>query len=110
MTPEHPTPSGRIDLEITATDLTAGGLGNPPPVAPAASPRPVSGRTVVVAVTVASLALAVAILALLVRSRTVTTTTHVQAVVPRGVGCVRLPGRSDLPGLVRSRIRSSRGS
>lgn len=90
MTPEHPTPSGWIDLEITATDPTAGGLGNPPPLAPAASPRPVSGRTVVVAVTVASLALAVAILGLLIRSRTVTTTTHIQAVVPRGVdasGC-----------------------
>ena len=90
MTPEHPTPSGWIDLEITATDPTAGGSGIHHRRAPAASPRPVSGRTVVVAVTVASLALAVAILGLLIRSRTVTTTTHIQAVVPRGVdasGC-----------------------
>jgi hypothetical protein len=89
MTPEHPTSSGWIDLEITASDPAGGGLANPP--APSgAPPRPVSRRTVIVAATVATLALAVAILGLVVRSRTVTTTTHIQAVVPLGVdasGC-----------------------
>ena len=89
MTPEHPTSPGWIDLEITASDPAGGGLADPP--APSASsPRPVSRRTVIVAVTVATLALAVAILGLVVRSRTVTTTTHLQAVVPLGVdasGC-----------------------
>src|SRR6478736_5629310 len=82
MTPEHPTSPGWIDLEITASDPPGGGLANPP--APSASsPRPVSRRTVIVAVTVA-------ILGLVARSRTVTTTTHLQAVVPVGVdasGC-----------------------
>lgn len=94
MTPEHPTSSGWIDLEITAADPGAGTLANPPaPVA--ASPRPVSRRAVIVAVMVATLALAVAILGLVVRSRTVTTTTHVQAVVPLGVDASGCPlGRS----------------
>ena len=89
MTPEHPTSSGWIDLEITASDPTGGDLANPPAPS-AAAPRPVSGRTVILAGTVATLALAVAILSLIVRSRTVTTTTHIQAVVPLGVdasGC-----------------------
>src|SRR5512140_825351 len=89
MTPEHPTSSGWIDLEMTASDPAGGGLANQPAPS-AASPRPVSRRTVIVAVTVATLALAVAILGLVVRSRTVTTTTHIQAVVPLGVdasGC-----------------------
>ena len=89
MTPEHPTSSGWSDLEITASDPAGGGLANPPAPS-AASPRPVSRRTVIVAVTVATLALAVAILGLVVRSRTVTTTTRIQAVVPLGVdasGC-----------------------
>jgi len=89
MTPEHPTSSGWMDLEITASDPTGGGLANPP--APSAdTPRPVSARTVGVAVALATLALAVAILDLVVRSRTATTTTHIQAVVPLGVdasGC-----------------------
>jgi hypothetical protein len=88
MTPEHPRPSGWIDLEITASDPAGGGLANPPAPS-AASPRPVSRRTVIAAVTVATLALAVAIFGLVVRSRTVTTT-HIQAVVPLGVdasGC-----------------------
>jgi hypothetical protein len=90
MTPEHPTPSGWIDLEITATDPTTGDLGNPPSVSPAPAPRTVSGRTVVIALTVATLALAVAIVGLLIRSRTVTTATHTQAIVQLGVdasGC-----------------------
>jgi ferric-dicitrate binding protein FerR (iron transport regulator) len=99
MTPEHPRPSGWIDLEITASDPAGGGLANPPAPS-AASPRPVSRRTVIVAVTVATLALAVAIFGLVVRSRTVTRTTHIQAVARSR--CFRLPGRSDLPGLVRS--------
>ena len=88
MTPEHPTSSGWMDLEITASDPTGGGPANPPPSA--AAPRPISGRAAVVAVTVATLALAVAILSLVVRSRTVATTTHIQAVIPLGVdasGC-----------------------
>ena len=89
MRPEHPTSSGWIDLEITASDPTGGGPANPPAPS-AANPRPVSGRAVIVAVTVATLALAVAIFGLVVRSRTVTTTTHIQAVVPMGAdasGC-----------------------
>jgi hypothetical protein len=89
MTPEHPTSSGWMDLEITASDPTGGSLASP--AAPsAAAPRPLSGRTVVVAVAIATLALAVAIVGLIVRSRTVTTTTHIQAVVQLGVdasGC-----------------------
>ena len=89
MTPERPTSSRWIDLEINPTDPATGGVVNP--AAPAApSPRPMSTRTVIVAVTVATLALAVAILGLVIRSRTVTTTTHIQAAVPLGVdasGC-----------------------
>jgi len=96
MTPEHPTSSGWIDLEISASDPTGGSVPNPPAPS-AAAPRPVSGRTVLVAVTVATLALAVAILSLIVRSRTVTTTTHIQAVVPLGVDASGCPvGRACL--------------
>jgi hypothetical protein len=83
--PERPTPSTWVDVQITATG-SAAELDTSPPV-----PRPMSGRTVVLALSLAALALAVAVVSLVLRSRAVTTTTHVAAVVPLGVDAAGCP-------------------